>query len=51
LGSPHHQPARLGARVSPGGVGVAHEIRCPARYSNVRRFNVSTSETLRKPPG
>ena len=27
------------------------DVRATAQYSNVRRFNVSTNETLRKPPG
>jgi len=42
-----HLPAKMTERHTTSG----EEVRATAQYSNVRRFNVSTDETLRKPPG
>jgi hypothetical protein len=42
---------RLPATMTERYTTPSEEVRATARYSNVRRFNVSTSETLRKPPG
>lgn len=40
-------PAKMTERYTTSG----ELVRATAQYSNVRRFNVSTNETLRKPPG
>jgi len=40
-------PVRMTERYTTSG----EVVRATAQYSNVRRFNVSTNETLRKPPG
>jgi hypothetical protein len=42
---------RLPARMTERYVSPTEDVRATAQYSNVRRFNVSTNETLRKPPG
>jgi hypothetical protein len=42
---------RLPAKMIERHTSPGEEIRATAQYSNVRRFNVSTDETLRKPPG
>jgi hypothetical protein len=42
---------RLPAKMTERYVSPNEDIRATAQYSNVRRFNVSTNETLRKPPG
>jgi hypothetical protein len=40
-------PAKMTERYST----TSEVVNATAQYSNVRRFNVSTDETLRKPPG
>lgn len=42
---------RLPAKMTERYVSPNEDVRATAQYSNVRRFNVSTNETLRKPPG
>jgi hypothetical protein len=42
---------RLPAKMTERYTSPGEEVRATAQYSNVRRFNVSTNETLRKPPG
>lgn len=42
---------RLPARMTERYTSPNEDVRATAQYSNVRRFNVSTNETLRKPPG
>lgn len=42
---------RLPAKMTERHTSPGEEIRATAEYSNVRRFNVLTDETLRKPPG
>lgn len=42
---------RLPAKMIERYVSPNEEVRATAQYTNVRRFNVSTNETLRKPPG
>ncbi len=42
---------RLPARMTERHTGPGEEVHATAQYSNVRRFNVTTGETLRKPPG
>jgi hypothetical protein len=42
---------RLPATMTERYVSPSEDVRATAQYSNVRRFNVSTNETLRKPPG
>ena len=42
---------RLPARMTEHYTSPNEVVRATAQYSNVRRFKVSTSETLRKPPG
>jgi len=42
---------RLPAKMTERHSSSAEEVRATAHYSNVRRFNVVTGETLRKPPG
>lgn len=42
---------RLPARMTERHTSPGEEVHATAAYSNVRRFNVSTGETLRKPPG
>ena len=42
---------RLPAKMTERHTSPSEEVRATAQYSNVRRFNVSTNETLRKPPG
>ena len=42
---------RLPAKMTERYVSPSEDVRATAQYSNVRRFNVSTNETLRKPPG
>jgi hypothetical protein len=42
---------RLPAKMTERYVSPNEDVRATAQYSNVRRFNVSTDETLRKPPG
>jgi hypothetical protein len=41
---------RFPARMTERYTSPSEEVRATAQYSNVRRFNVSTDETLRKPP-
>ena len=41
---------RLPAKMTERYVSPSEDVRATAQYSNVRRFNVSTNETLRKPP-
>jgi hypothetical protein len=42
---------RLPAKMTERYTSPNEDVRATAQYSNVRRFNVSTNETLRKPPG
>ena len=42
---------RLPAKMTERYVSPSEDVRATAQYSNVRRFNVSTNESLRKPPG
>ncbi|HYE88974.1 MAG TPA: hypothetical protein VEA16_21635 [Vicinamibacterales bacterium] len=42
---------RLPAKMTERYTTRSEEVRATAQYSNVRRFNVSTDESLRKPPG
>jgi hypothetical protein len=42
---------RFPAKMTERYTSPSEEVRATAQYSNVRRFNVSTDETLRKPPG
>jgi len=42
---------RLPAKMIERYVSPNEDVRATAQYSNVRRFNVSTNEALRKPPG
>ena len=42
---------RFPAKMTERYTTPSEEVRATAQYSNVRRFNVSTNETLRKPPG
>lgn len=42
---------RFPAKMTERHTSPAEEVRATAQYSKVRRFNVSTDETLRKPPG
>ena len=42
---------RLPAKMTERYASPNEDVRATAQYSNVRRFNVSTNETLRKPPG
>lgn len=42
---------RLPAKMPERYVSPSEDVRATAQYSNVRRFNISTNETLRKPPG
>jgi hypothetical protein len=42
---------RLPAKMTERHTSPGEEVRATAEYSNVRRFSVSTGETLRKPPG
>jgi hypothetical protein len=42
---------RLPAKMTERYTSPTEDVRATAQYSNVRRFNVSTNETLRKPPG
>ncbi|MFA5909361.1 MAG: hypothetical protein WC815_11325 [Vicinamibacterales bacterium] len=42
---------RFPAKMTEHYTSPGEEVRATAQYSNVRRFNVSTNETLRKPPG
>ena len=42
---------RLPAKMTERYTSPNEEVRATAQYTNVRRFNVSTNETLRKPPG
>lgn len=42
---------RLPAKMTERYTSPNEDVRATAQYSNVRRFNVSTKETLRKPPG
>jgi len=42
---------RLPANMTERHTSPGEEVYATAQYSNVRRFNVTTGETLRKPPG
>lgn len=42
---------RLPAKMTERYTSPSEDVRATAQYSNVRRFNVSTNEALRKPPG
>jgi hypothetical protein len=42
---------RVPAKMTERYTTPSDEVHATAQYSNVRRFNVSTDETLRKPPG
>jgi hypothetical protein len=42
---------RLPAKMTERYTSPNEDVRATAQYSNVRRFNISTNETLRKPPG
>jgi hypothetical protein len=42
---------RLPVKMTEHYSSTNEEVRATAQYTNVRRFNVATNETLRKPPG